>query len=100
MTKQTTTEEITQRIKNGEKLSIIDVRESFEVINGKIPGAKHIALGELASHLSELDKNEEHVLVCQSGGRSKAACGLLEANGFKTVNMVGGMNDWKGQLED
>lgn len=99
MTKQTTTEEVAQRIQNGENFSIIDVRESFELINGKIPGAKHIALGELASHLSELDKNEEHILVCQSGGRSKAACGLLEVNGLKAVNMVGGMNEWKGQLE-
>src|SRR5699024_12789262 len=99
-TKQTTAEETTQRTQKGKKLSIIDVQASFEVIIGKITGGNHIALGELASHLSELDKNEEHVLVCQSGGRSKAACGLLEANGFKTVNMVGGMNDWKGQLED
>src|SRR5690625_1881657 len=100
MTKQTTTEEITQRIQNGEKFSIIDVRESFEVMNGKISGAKHIALGDLASHLNELDKNEEHVLVCQSGGRSKAACGLLEVNCFKVVKMVDVMNDWKGQIED
>ena len=38
-----TTEELLQKIDAGEKVSIIDVRESEEVATGIIPGAKHIA---------------------------------------------------------
>lgn len=99
MTKQITPEEVAKRLQNKEGVFIIDVREAGEVSGGKIPGAKNIPLGQIALRKSELDKEKNYVVVCQSGNRSKAACGILEALGFKVENMIGGMNDWEGNLE-
>lgn len=59
------------------KVFIIDVRESGEVAGGKIPSANNIPLSKLALRKGELDKEKSYVVVCQSGHRSKAACGFL-----------------------
>lgn len=97
---QVTTEEVRKIIKQtGKKPIIVDVREHDEVAAGKIPGAKHIPLGELPNRLNELSKDEEHIMVCRSGSRSSMATDFLERNGFKVKNMVGGMMNWQGETE-
>src|SRR5690606_24650166 len=99
MAKQIAPEEVAKRLKNSEEVFIIDVRENGEVASGKIPSANNIPLGQLALRKDELNKKRTYVVVCQSGNRSKAACGILEALGFKVEDMAGGMNNWKGNLE-
>lgn len=94
MSRTTLPVDLHKAICKGEKLSIVDVREDNEVAEGMIPGAKHIRLGDFENRMSELDRNEEHILVCRSGGRSAKACDLLSREGFKVVNLVGGMTPW------
>ncbi|UJF35236.1 rhodanese-like domain-containing protein [Paenibacillus hexagrammi] len=87
--------EVKDRLDRGEKLTIIDVREDEEVAAGMIPGAKHIALGQLPERHAEIPKDEEVILVCRSGGRSSRALGYLESLGYsKLKNMTGGMLEW------
>lgn len=92
-------QEVEQQLKEGRALSIIDVREHGEVAQGKIPGARHIPLGQLLERMNEIDKNEGHILVCRSGNRSGMACQLLESYGYRVVNMTGGMLEWTGEIE-
>lgn len=94
-----TAKELEQKLVAGEKLNIVDVRENEEVAVGKIPGAKHIPLGQVPERLEELDKNEHYYMVCRSGGRSGNACQFLIQNGYNVTNMVGGMLDWEGEME-
>ncbi len=87
--------EIQQRLQQGEKLVLIDVREEDEVAQGMIPGAKHIPLGELPDRHGEIPQAEEIILVCRSGNRSSKAYGYLESLGYKGLkNMTGGMLEW------
>lgn len=87
------------QINEGKVISIIDVRELIEVRAGIIPGATHIPLGELVSRVREIKKNHhEHIIVCRSGNRSKAAAGYLDSIGYNVANMSGGMEDWKGKV--
>ncbi|MGJ9456886.1 rhodanese-like domain-containing protein [Oceanobacillus sp. CF4.6] len=99
MAKQVPPETVAHRLQNGEDVLILDVQENNEVEDGIIPGAKHIPLGHIALRKDELNKNETYVVVCRSGNRSKAACGILEALGYKVEDMIGGMNDWNGELD-
>ena len=46
--------EIKARLAQGEKLTLIDVREDDEVAEGMIPGAIHIPLGQIPDRLSEI----------------------------------------------
>ncbi|MFB1098481.1 rhodanese-like domain-containing protein [Terribacillus sp. JSM ZJ617] len=90
---------VAESLAKKEKLRIIDVREHNEVALGKIPGAKHIPLGEILTRLDELDENKEYIMVCRSGNRSGLASEWLTGKGFKVKNMTGGMNDWESETE-
>lgn len=97
--KNITAKEVETLIKQGEKLNIIDVRETGEVRSGKIPSAINIPLGLLEFRMNELERSQEYIVVCHSGGRSAMATRLLENYGYKVTNMVGGMLAWEGPLE-
>lgn len=92
--------DVNERLKKGEKLNIVDVREDAEVATGIIPGAKHIPLQELSQRYTEIDPNQETIMVCRSGNRSSMACQFLLGMGYhKVKNMMGGMNYWQGDVE-
>jgi len=97
--KQMTAKEVEKLVTEGKALDIIDVREVDEVAAGKIPGAVNIPLGLLEFRKHELDKSKEYIMVCRSGGRSGSASQFLEAQGFKVINMTGGMLSWEGTVE-
>jgi rhodanese-related sulfurtransferase len=94
-----TAKEVEKQLEEGKNLNLIDVREDDEVAAGKIPGAVHIALGTVPDRMNELDKSKEYIMVCRSGGRSGNAAQFLEAQGFKVINMTGGMLAWEGEVE-
>lgn len=91
--------ELQKKIERGEEVIVIDVREDFEVMSGKIPGALHIPLQELPFQKDRLDKNKEYYIICQSGGRSARACEYLHQAGYKATNVEGGMSAWRGLVE-
>ncbi|MGP4042009.1 rhodanese-like domain-containing protein [Gracilibacillus sp. D59] len=91
--------ELATKLKNGEKLNIIDVREDDEVAQGIIPGAKHIRLGEIPNRIEEFNKDEHYYMVCRSGARSGRATEYLEANGIEATNMEGGMLAWEDETD-
>ena len=97
--KKMTTQEVQEYIKNNENVSIIDVRETEEVKAGKIPGAVNIPLGLIEFRLPDIDKSQEHIMVCRSGSRSGMASNILENRGYNVINMEGGMLDWDGPTE-
>jgi rhodanese-related sulfurtransferase len=90
--------ELHQRQQAGETPHIIDVRETWEVEESRIPGSQNIPLGTLPEKLDDLEdlKNEEVIVHCKSGGRSASAKAFLTQQGFTNVrNLVGGMNAYQ-----
>ncbi len=83
----------------GEGIPVIDVRESDEVEQGKLPGAVHVARGFLESRIDGVvpDRSQRVILYCASGNRSAlAARTLVEDLGFERVeSMTGGITLWK-----
>ncbi len=99
MMKEISAKEVEELVSKGTNPTIIDVREDDEVAQGKIPGAKHIALGTIPERVNELDPGKEYIMVCRSGGRSGKATQYLEQQGYKVTNMTGGMLAWEGPTE-
>lgn len=97
--KELTAKEVEKLLKEKQPVNIVDVREVDEVRAGKIPGAHHIPLGLLEFRMHELDKSKEYIMVCRSGGRSGTASQFLESQGYKVINMTGGMLSWEGDTE-
>lgn len=81
------------------QLPIVDVREKDEYARGHIPGAVNFPLSDLGSDFTQLDKNTDYYLVCQSGGRSAMAAQFLSEQGFSITNVMGGTGSWMGPLE-
>ncbi len=80
-------------------VDVLDVREPAEWSGelGRIPGARHLPLGELRARLGELARDRAVVAVCRSGGRSAEASLILEQAGFpRAANLSGGMIRWHG----
>ena len=78
-----------------QEAQLVDVRQDNEVALGRIPGARHIPLGQLGGRLAELDRQQPVIAICRSGNRSARATELLTAAGFNCDNMVGGMLAWQ-----
>ncbi|WP_058308796.1 rhodanese-like domain-containing protein [Gracilibacillus massiliensis] len=97
--KEISTKELQNLVEANNELNIIDVREVDEVATGKIKGAVNIPLGLLEFRKQELNKSEEYIMVCRSGGRSGQATKYLEGQGFNVTNMTGGMLSWEGEVE-
>lgn len=95
-----TTAELEDRLKKGDKLTIIDVREPWEYAEGHIPGSVLKPLGQIRAWAAEFDKNTELHLFCRSASRSAQAYQFLNAMGFKNLkNVGGGMIAWRGPVE-
>ena len=95
-----TATELAKRLKQGNHLKIIDVREPHELEISCIEGAELIPLGQLASRMSELNSAEEIVLMCKAGTRSARALEVLHSAGFRKIkNLKGGINAWAREVD-
>ncbi len=95
-------EELKARLDRGERPQLIDVREPFEwnIANLGEYGARLIPLKQLPEHEQELDREQELIVYCRSGGRSWNAAEYLQAQGFRNiVNLEGGMRAWAERVD-
>jgi rhodanese-related sulfurtransferase len=77
-------------------VQIVDCRETYEWVAGRIEGAFHIPLNAImAGATAELDPARPIVVVCRSGNRSELGALMLQARGFEAHNLEGGMEDWE-----
>lgn len=75
---------------------ILDVRQPEEWNEFHVPDSTLIPLGELASRVAELPRDQEIVVVCRSGNRSAQGRDILLDAGFTQVtSMAGGLTQWK-----
>jgi len=79
------------------RVELIDIREDYEYNGGSIKSAKNIPMGKLLNDPDKyLSKSKEYYIMCQSGGRSSRACNSLTSEGFKVINVSGGMGSYVG----
>ncbi len=80
-----------------ENIPIIDIRTSQEwKMTGTIPGAKKLSFilpnGRINPlFFKKLPKNEEFAIICRTGHRSKFVSEILDKEGYKVINLKGGM---------
>lgn len=91
-----TTKDLEKALEKGANL--IDVRERFEYEAGHIPTAKNFPLSTLQQTYSSLDKNQTYYIICRSGARSLRASEFLDQKGYKVINVLGGLLNWRKPL--
>lgn len=92
--------QLASRLKKGEQLEIIDVREPYEWEIGHIPGARLVPLANIAEEIPRLDKRRETILYCKVGARSMFAAQQLADAGVADVrNLAGGILRWIDEVD-
>lgn len=93
--------ELSARLKAGEDIQLIDVRQPDEFAFAKIEGAKLIPLGEIIRRMAEIDQARETVIHCKMGGRSARAIEALRQAGFQgpLKNLKGGITAWSNEVD-
>ena len=93
--------EAEEMMKNEKDYIILDVRTAEEYKEGHIPNAINVAnetIGE--EEIAELSDKEQLIMVyCRSGRRSKQAASKLVKLGYSNIVEIGGIIDWKGDIE-
>ncbi len=90
-------EQVKQKLDNGEKFRLLDVREGEECTRGRLPGAASLCKGILERDVEEKVPGLETpiVLYCGGGFRSALAADNLQKMGYKNVaSMWGGWRAW------
>ena len=91
--------ELNARLKNGEEVFLLDVREQYEHDFVNLEGTL-IPLGELPARFGELDPSKEIIVYCHHGNRSRRAAEFLQAKGFQQVkNLSGGVEAWASEID-
>jgi len=91
-TREVSREEARKLVEEGAQL--VDVRAEHEWEAGRIAGAKHVPLAELAERTDELEKERPVVLYCRGGTRSTMATDALAEAGFEAAKLTEGIVGW------
>ena len=79
-------------------VAFVDVRETDEWDEERIPGAIHLSRGTIELDIEEKVPDPETMIICHcgGGGRSALAAESLQKMGYKNVrSMAGGFKAWK-----
>jgi rhodanese-related sulfurtransferase len=96
--KETTVDEVKQKLDNGEKFLLVDVREESEYAKDHLPGAIHLGKGVIERDVEARvpDVKTPMVLYCGGGFRSAMAADNLQKMGYtNVVSMDGGVREWR-----
>jgi rhodanese-related sulfurtransferase len=91
--------EFIARRQRGDAMTLLDVREEWELGVASVPGIVHIPMGDVAERIGELDRATEVIVMCRSGRRSLEVAKFLQQNGFQAVNLAGGILAWSRDVD-
>jgi adenylyltransferase/sulfurtransferase len=93
--------ELSQRLRRGDNIQVIDVREPHEYQIARLPEARLIPLAHVVSRMNEIDSARETVVHCKGGVRSAKAIDALKRAGFqgRLINLRGGISAWSDEVD-
>ena len=91
--------EFLQRRAQGDALTLLDVREDWELAVASVPGVVHIPMAQVQARLAELERNTDIVVLCRSGRRSMEVAKFLEQSGLRAINLAGGILAWSRDID-
>jgi rhodanese-related sulfurtransferase len=96
--RETTADEVKQKLDRGDKFLLVDVREESEYAKDHLPGAVHMGKGIIERDVEQKvsDTSTPMILYCGGGFRSALAADNLQKMGYSNViSMDGGIREWR-----
>ena len=80
---------------------LLDVREPWEYAICKLDGSTLVPMRQVPDFAQQLEPQQDIVVICHHGIRSKAVCDYLEQQHGYTclINLEGGVDAWAKQLD-
>ena len=79
---------------------LLDVREPWEFEVAHIDSSVLMPMHQIPSSLDQFTANQEIVLICHHGIRSRQVAYFLESTGFTNlINLEGGVNAWAHEVD-
>ena len=99
--KSITDDEAKKELEKDSNIILLDVRTKEEYDEKHIKGAILIPSAELENKVTTEIPDKEHKIFvyCRTGIRAKAACEILKDLGYTNIYNLGGIVDWKYELE-
>jgi rhodanese-related sulfurtransferase len=92
--------DVKQRLDQGEKLLLVDVREPQEYAICHIEGSVLIPMGTIPANLQKLDTDDDVICFCHHGMRSMDVANWLRSQGVKSAkSMAGGIDRWSVEID-
>ena len=79
---------------------LLDVREPWEFDKACIEGSTLVPMRQIGERIHELGSDDEIIVICHHGIRSRVVCRFLESEGFSNViNLAGGVDAWAKDVD-
>ena len=79
---------------------LLDVREPWEYERCHLPKTTLVPMRQVPGLLPELDPDQEIVVICHHGIRSRAVAGFLAKHNFtRVINLSTGMDGWAKEVD-
>ena len=102
MIQQIDVEQLAERLKNGESVYLLDVRQPWENEYCRLLHSVLVPLGELPSRVDEVVPPEGALVVvyCHHGIRSQTGAAILQQAGHRNVaSLAGGIEAWSARID-
>jgi rhodanese-related sulfurtransferase len=76
-------------------VQLVDVRQPHEVEAGRLAGARHVELAELAAQAETISRDTPVLFYCATGARSGMATSAFRQAGYEAYNLAGGIEAWE-----
>lgn len=78
-----------------QKPLLLDVREPWEYQIVHLDDSRLVPMRQVPAELDSLDEDQEIIVICHHGIRSRQVALYLESHGFhNVVNLLGGLDAW------
>jgi hydroxyacylglutathione hydrolase len=92
---QITVHDLVDWLEEGRDVTVIDVREPFEWLDGHIEGALHLPMMESVARRDLVPPGRPKAVLCAGGLRSSTVISALKRHGIQHwYNVTGGMTAW------
>ena len=81
---------IVDKYKDDSNYIIVDGRDKKAYEENHVEGSVNIPSPDLRTRYTELDKNKNIIIYCNSGARSSLGAGILKSKGFENICNLGG----------
>lgn len=82
----------------GNSAMLIDVRDKDKYFKEHIRGAVNIPYKEILDKKIQLPTDKVFIIYCDRGGLSMTISRYLHKRGYKVVNVIGGLRNYKSKL--